>query len=514
MHVLNDGVHFYTHPCYCGRWTVHMANKLIFELVFAHRFILLAPFIMVPGMMASLQAQPGCSPPTTSGSCANALPLTVNAACVAGTTCQGGAQGPSTCLYTGSQCSWYRFTATAASMYVNIDVTTTDGCNISSNVYRATGPCTGLIQVSCVVGAPLDDAHLLNGLAIGALYYIQVCYPPGGPCGNNGSAEYCIEVGIPDPPCSVCSTPCGAALGYSVTPTIPQVVADCTTSDFGPPLQPGQAYTFCNTFTATATIVDFNVIITSDCGTGNVTNFTWTLYSATGCGVLQTGVLNSLIFNGLVVGNSYVFCYTFTVPANCTHTRHCPYFVGATTLLPVTWLSMDAIAMPDGTVDVSWATVSEQDSDHFTVERSPDARQFEDLGTIQAGGSMTAQHYWFNDPTPLQGSSYYRVRQTDGSGAWTYSNIDAVRIDHLLNEFIVAPNPIEGDVVLSFTDRCASSLLLTLHDASGRLIQSRTFPTVVGANVVRMPAADLESGVYFLRITGNSAESSIRILKG
>ena len=43
----------------------------------------------------------GCTP-TTSGSCATAVPLTVGAACVNGTTCGGGASDPaSSCIGAG-----------------------------------------------------------------------------------------------------------------------------------------------------------------------------------------------------------------------------------------------------------------------------------------------------------------------------------------------------------------------------------------------------------------------------
>ncbi|TVR38588.1 MAG: hypothetical protein EA392_08925 [Cryomorphaceae bacterium] len=130
--------------------------------------------------------------------------------------------------------------------------------------------------------------------------------------------------------CPTCEDPCGDALGYATEPTIPQVVEDCETPEFFPPLASGSLNTFCNSFTATVTSVSFNVIITSDCGAGNVTNFSWALYDIT-CGApIQTGSLTSLTFSPVVPGNSYVFCYTFNVPFGCTHSLHCPYFVGAT----------------------------------------------------------------------------------------------------------------------------------------------------------------------------------------
>jgi len=152
-----------------------------------------------------------------------------------------------------------------------------------------------------------------------------------GIAANNPACINCIQGGGGGIQlCPTCEDPCGDALGYSTTPTIPQVVADCGSAPFAPPLPSGSLHTFCNSFTATATSVDFNVIITSNCGAGNVTNFNWALYNIT-CGApIQTGNLTSLTFSPVVPGNSYTFCYTFNVPFGCTHEIHCPYFVGAT----------------------------------------------------------------------------------------------------------------------------------------------------------------------------------------
>lgn len=460
-------------------------------------------------------AQPGCSPPATNTSCATSTLLTVNATCINGTTCQGGAQSASTCLYAGSQCVWYRFTATATSMYVNIDVTATDGCHISSNVYRATGPCTGFTQVSCLAGAPLDDAHILTGLTVGSLYYVQVCYSPGGPCGNNGSAEFCIEVGTPDPPCNTCSTPCGAALGYSTTPSIAQVVADCTTDPFGPPLQPGSTSTFCNTFTATATSVAFNVIITSDCGMGNVTAFTWSLYNSPACGgAIQTGTIANLNFTGLTIGNSYVFCYTFTVPATCTHTQHCPYFVGATTPLPVTWLYLEAEAQPDRTVEVLWATATERGNDHFTVERSVDAEVFEDIGEVPGAGNSTEERrYRFIDQQPYTGTSYYRVRQTDLNGDQDRSNTASVRLAGAVADMTVWPNPATEQLVVGFSAPGAMEVRVELVDACGRLLSATRHLVSTGANTVQLSCAQLPPGVYAVSIGSPQGRRTLRFVK-
>lgn len=150
---------------------------------------------------------------------------------------------------------------------------------------------------------------------------------------NNPACANCIEGGGGgggnNNLCPTCDNPCGDAQGFATPPTVDEVVAGCESAPFVPELFSGSLNTFCYSFSATAPSVDFQVIITSDCGAGNVTNFSWTLYNAA-CGApIQSGTLASLTFSPLTIGNNYVFCYTFNVPFGCSHEIHCPYFVGA-----------------------------------------------------------------------------------------------------------------------------------------------------------------------------------------
>jgi hypothetical protein len=401
-------------------------------------------------------------------------------------------------------------------MYVNIDVTAVSGCNISSNIYRATGTCTGLTQVSCLFGAPLDDLHNLTGLTVGGLYYVQVCYPVGGACGNAGSAQYCIEVGIPDIPCNTCSDPCGTAQGFSITPSIPEVIADCGTSPFRPPLQPGSLNRYCYDFTATNTTVSFNVIITSNCpASGNVTSFAWDLYNDPACGTaIQTGVLPDLTFNGLTIGNSYVFCYTFNVPAVCAHAQHCPYFVGATTPLPVTWLDIEATVQENGKVGVAWSTASEQNNDHFTVERSMDALSFEAIGRVDGqGDSFTTTHYFFLDHFPHRGVSYYRVKQTDRDGSYDYSRTVPVVNAPPATSLIVSPNPVKDDAILTIAMGSANTLTLEIRDARGRIVHMRPMYLYAGVHSVPLDIRPLAEGIYLISIVSQNERRSLRFIK-
>ncbi|RMG23756.1 MAG: hypothetical protein D6730_13850, partial [Bacteroidetes bacterium] len=81
-------------------------------------------------------------------------------------------------------------------------------------------------------------------------------------------------------------------------------------------------------------------------------------------------------------------------------------------------------ASPQGSqVALRWSTAWERDNDYFTVERSPDGQHFSALFDLSSqGDSQTPQYYEAVDPAPLQGSSYYRLKQTDLNGAFTYSS--------------------------------------------------------------------------------------------
>ncbi|KJS06880.1 MAG: hypothetical protein VR77_03450 [Flavobacteriales bacterium BRH_c54] len=470
-------------------------------------------FILSTFLTTTFAFAGGCAPTTTNGTCPSATTLTPGAACINGTTCSGGAQAASSCLFAGSECSWYSFTATGTSMFVNIDVTATAGCHISSNVYAATGSCVGT-EISCLSGTPLDDLHSLSGLTVGNTYYVQVCYSPGGACGNGGSAEFCISTGEPDPPCDQCATPCGTASGYATAPTTATVVADCQTSPFAPELQPSSANTFCYSFQATATSVDFNVIITSNCGAGNVTGFSWSLYNATCGGAIQTGTLSSLTFSGLTVGNDYVFCYTFTVPSTCTHSQHCPYFVGAT-VLPIKLLNFNAnYEQESGNVVLDWKTISEINNDYFTVEKSIDGENFEVVGIVDgAGNSSELKSYNSLDKNPISGTSYYRLKQTDFDGKFEYSDIVPVKINDNISNPTIYPNPITDNGVLEFNANSTEVTVITIYDVSGRIILNNQHFTNKGINKIQLETSNLTNGMYFISLKNGDNKTNLKFIK-
>jgi hypothetical protein len=159
--------------------------------------------------------------------------------------------------------------------------------------------------------------------------------------------------------------------------------------------------------------------------------------------------------------------------------------------LPIELVSFEATPRNDA-VELDWTTASERDNDHFTIERSADGVAFTDLQQVGAVGNSTGmQRYTATDIDPMNGVSYYRLRQTDFDGTRSWSPVVAIRMDPA-NSLSVFPNPattsirIDGDV---------SGRSLQIHSSAGILVHSTTLED----NHVILP--ELASGIYEFRVT-------------
>ena len=135
--------------------------------------------------------------------------------------------------------------------------------------------------------------------------------------------------------------------------------------------------------------------------------------------------------------------------------------------LPVTWLDFQARTIHhEREVLCEWQTATETHSASFTVERSADARTWEDIGVLSgAGTSTTLRRYEFVDRKPLGGIGYYRVRQTDTDGKSDHSAVRAVRRSGpgVLSAY---PNPSSGSFQLTGHEEGT----LQVYDLKGRRI--------------------------------------------
>ncbi len=167
-------------------------------------------------------------------------------------------------------------------------------------------------------------------------------------------------------------------------------------------------------------------------------------------------------------------------------------------VVPVTWLSFNA-ALTNKVVLLNWKTSSETNSSHFDIERSMNGFSFEKIGEVKAAGnSNTVSFYNFTDRLPVKGMNYYRLKQVDLDGKYSYSEIRKVEIKSEMPLFVIQNNPSNGKSVIVKTS--VSPALLGIFDMAGRKLKDIS---IVSSNQ-QIDLSYLPSGTYTVALYKNA----------
>ena len=94
------------------------------------------------------------------------------------------------------------------------------------------------------------------------------------------------------------------------------------------------------------------------------------------------------------------------------------------TLLPIELTSFTATATESG-YTFNWVTASEENNDYFTLEFSENGEDFYEIDYVHGAGttSETSEYEYVWDAKPTADILYFRLKQTDYNGEFTYSDI-------------------------------------------------------------------------------------------
>ena len=159
-------------------------------------------------------------------------------------------------------------------------------------------------------------------------------------------------------------------------------------------------------------------------------------------------------------------------------------------LVPVTWLSFNA-KLDNKVVLLDWKTATEINSSHFEIERSINGYQFEKIGNVKAAGnSNNISSYNFIDRLPVKGMNYYRLKQVDLDGKFSYSETKRVEIKTDLPLFALYNNPSNGSGIIVKT--CITPSFLGVFDITGKKLKEIT----INNHTQQIDLSALPSGTY------------------
>jgi hypothetical protein len=174
--------------------------------------------------------------------------------------------------------------------------------------------------------------------------------------------------------------------------------------------------------------------------------------------------------------------------------------------LPITLLSFSA-ERKSKSVQLNWSTATEINNSFFTIERSANGKEFEEIGKMPgAGNSNTIKNYDFNDEKLKDGISYYRIKQTDFDGQFSYSPIVAVRYFENDHKLIILPNPLINNGIAKLNSSQSGICNFMIINQLGAILMSRKIELSEGEQVIDFDASSLSPGIYSI-ITSDQTDT-------
>jgi hypothetical protein len=277
-------------------------------------------------------------------------------------------------------------------------------------------------------------------------------------------------------------------------------------------LAPGNSpglYSVSEDYTATSTAVhNFEV--------GGVTAGDYDRLNAGG-NVYLNGTLNVSLINGFAPSSGNVDLPIFTGTINGTFTTvnlpsqyNLVYNSNTVVLrvastLPVTFSHVDVKKEGSG-ARLFWQMHAESNLSRYEVEKSSNGRDFTKIGTV---GPVATGRYSFPDPFPFEGVAYYRVKNVDRDGKYSYSIVVTYMQGKSAVPLNVFPSPAKSTIQVQHT-AAASNHKLILTAADGRVLQT-IFPAS-GSQKTTLDIAGLKAGIYIIQLH-KGAEASVESIR-
>ena len=182
------------------------------------------------------------------------------------------------------------------------------------------------------------------------------------------------------------------------------------------------------------------------------------------------------------------------------------------TPLPVNWLSFTAQKSNNTQVSLQWSTANETKNHFYIVERSTDGVTFNSIGKLAGGNNLNRlQQYYYNDLKPYAGTNFYRLKQVDLDGQFTYSSVAKVTLDRSGQTWTIYPNPAHGQSNIRLLDNM-KKVNIALTDASGKIVYRTYLPSAKVGQQITLPLQGLAKGIYIIKMETETESRSDKIV--
>ncbi|MDQ1088351.1 FAD-dependent oxidoreductase [Siphonobacter sp. SORGH_AS_1065] len=190
------------------------------------------------------------------------------------------------------------------------------------------------------------------------------------------------------------------------------------------------------------------------------------------------------------------------------------------TPLPLRWIYFNAQLDPEGIL-LKWATSYERNTQKFFIQYSFDSLDFETVDIVNASGnSIMKQEYSYLDKKTAWYNKkviYYRLKQVDMDGKFTYSNIISINpaIDNEVISIKAYPNPFNDNISieLSHAPTSLDDNNVTLYTQDGRQVYHKKINEITLPAISINDLSTLRPGYYLMNVIINQRRYTLKMIK-
>ncbi len=218
-------------------------------------------------------------------------------------------------------------------------------------------------------------------------------------------------------------------------------------------------------------------------------------YNTNGNNPVSAQLVKTISFNAGVTANDTTFKTSFPyVQAPWRSFNGAGYVGPVNAPLPVNFLGFDA-SISGSNVVLDWKVTNEVNNNRYEIEQST-GNAFTKIGTVTATVGSGVKTYTFTDTKPVLNTvNYYRLKQVDNDGKFSYSPVRSVKFD-AKNTITVTPNPASNFININSTQ---SNLNITLFDGTGKKVATKA----LNGGTARFDISNLAKGTYIVIAESN-----------
>ena len=186
-------------------------------------------------------------------------------------------------------------------------------------------------------------------------------------------------------------------------------------------------------------------------------------------------------------------------------------------IIPVELTSFTGNVNNLGQVVLNWETATEINNHGFEIERRTETSEYRTVGFVEGYGTTTEpRSYSYLDKTAEQGVNYYRLKQVDFDGSYSYSDEVEIEVAGPLTFDLAQnyPNPFNPSTNIKYSVPESGNIRLSVFNVVGEevAVLADGF-SQAGIYEVTFDASDLSTGVYLYKLqSANSVQTKKMML--